>query len=310
MARYLITGGAGFIGSQIAARLMTGGDEVVVIDNLKTGTLKNVPKGAEFIEADIRDLKGLQKLDSLSFDAVLHLAAQSSGEISHDDPYYDLDTNARGTLNMLRWAQQKSITRFLNASSMGVYGEVAEELCPVKEDANLNPLSFYGVSKLAGEKYANYFMSKGMKITSFRMFNVYGPGQNLENMKQGMVSIYMKFILNGEPVVVKGSKDRFRDLIFIDDVVEAWVSSINNVSSHNRVYNLGTGTKTHVYQIVDMLLESFGKKLGEYPVQYVGSTPADQFGIYADITKIRRELNWNPAFSIKSGFAKLAEFYG
>ncbi len=309
MKNYLITGGAGFIGSRIAAQLLNEGNEVLVIDNLRTGFEPNIPDGSDFVKIDIRDFTALSRLNGYHFDAVLHLAAQSSGEISHDDPDYDLDTNARGTLNVLRWSYERGIDRVLNASSMGVYGEVPESSCPVKEDMPLRPLSFYGVSKLAAENYCNYFMSKGMKITSFRMFNVYGPGQNLHNMKQGMVSIYMKYIIDNKPVTVKGNKDRFRDLIYIDDVAEAWIKAIDNTTMYNKSYNLGTGARTYVFQIVEALLKAFGKDLTTYPVHYVGSTPADQFGIYSDITKLRTDAGWEPKFSVDSGFSELAAQY-
>jgi UDP-glucose 4-epimerase len=133
---------------------------------------------------------------------------------------------------------------------MGVYGQVFEKQCPVPEDMSLKPLSFYGVTKLAAENYCNYFAAKGMKITSFRMFNVYGPGQNLDNMKQGMVSIYLKFIIDDRPIIVKGSKDRFRDFIYIDDVVEAWTKAIETDNTYGKVYNLGTGVRTTVSELL------------------------------------------------------------
>lgn len=306
MKTYLVTGGAGFIGSAIGRKLLNRGDKVVVIDNLKTGMPQNVPPGAEFIHADIRNRDALSALNRFHYDAVLHLAAQSSGEISHDDPDYDLDSNARGTLNLLQWSQEKGIRRFLNASSMGVYGQVTEKQCPVKEAVFLQPLSFYGVSKLAAECYCNYFMAKGMSITSFRMFNVYGPGQNLGNMKQGMVSIYLKFMLDGQPIIVKGSKDRFRDFIYVDDVVEAWVRAIDAPATYGKVFNLGTGKKTTVVQLLTAMKEAFGRP--EYPIEYAANTPGDQFGIFADIAAIEQDLGWKPATSLQLGLVKFVEW--
>jgi UDP-glucose 4-epimerase len=308
--KVLVTGGGGFIGSQISSRLLEEGYEVVIIDNLRTGKEENIPPKAKFVRLDIRSPESLKSLDKHEFETVLHLAAQSSGETSHRDPHYDLDTNARGTLILLKWCYERGIERLLNASSMGVYGQVKEEDCPVKEDMALQPLSFYGVTKLAAENYCNYFISKGMKITSFRMFNVYGPGQNLDNMQQGMVSIYLRFILDNRRILVKGSKHRFRDLIFIEDVVEAWIKSIKNPKAYNKTYNLGAGVKTYVYQIVTELLKSFHKDTKFYPVEYKGSTPGDQLGIYADITKIKKDLDWSPRYSLSRGLTRLADFYG
>lgn len=192
---------------------------------------------------------------------------------------------------------------------MGVYGEVSIENNPVHEEMFLKPLSFYGVTKNAAENYCNYFISKGMKITSFRIFNVYGPGQNLENLKQGMISIYMAYILGNKPVEIKGSLNRFRDLIYIDDVVEAWITSLNNPASYGKVYNLGTGVKTHVYELIENLLLAFGEDCKKYPVKKLDPTPGDQSGIYANIEKIKADLNWEPRISLKEGLLHLTRFY-
>lgn len=307
MKDFVVTGGAGFIGSKIVRKLISQGHRVVTVDNLQTGQRKNIAPEADFFELGIENYNSLENLPQRPYHAVLHLAAQSSGEISHDDPVYDLDSNAKGTLNMLRFAHNRGVKRFLNASSMGVYGEITEAENPVSENRCPHPLSFYGVSKAAGEHYCTFFKTKGMNITSFRMFNVYGPGQNLDNMRQGMVSIYLAYILKNEPIIVKGSKYRFRDFVYVDDVVNAWLGAIDNPESFNKNYNIATGKKTQVYQLVENLLNAFGKNPNTYPVQFGESTPGDQTGIYADISNYKKDGNWTPTIDLKEGLKLLKQ---
>ena len=303
---YLVSGGAGFIGSRMVARLLADGHDVLVVDNLLTGRRANVPAGAEILELDIGAPDAIQQLPPDPVDAVLHLAAQSSGEISFERPDYDILTNALGTLNLLRWCQVTGTQRFLYASSMSVYGDVDD--APIAEDHCPQPKSFYGITKLAGEHYVTGFSRDGLQTTTFRLFNVYGPGQDLQNMKQGMVSIYLSFVLREEPVLVRGSAERFRDLIYVDDVVSAWMDALHNPATYGRTYNLGTGTKTHVHELVRRIIEAFGKTPETYPVQYANGTPGDQFGIWADIRRISSELQWSPQISLPEGLCAMVEW--
>ena len=188
MGRYVVTGGAGFIGGRIAERLVARGDEVVVLDDLSTSSERTAPEGTTLVVADLSDERTYAEGLKGPFDAVFHLGAQSSGEISHLSPARDFDVNARGTLLLLRWAEASRVSRFLHASSMAVYGPVEG---PVLETAPTQPGSYYGVSKVAGEAAVRFFAARGLQTTTFRMFNVYGPGQNLGNLRQGMVSIYL-----------------------------------------------------------------------------------------------------------------------
>jgi len=304
MAKYLVTGGAGFIGSHIARRLLELGHKVVIADNLLTGYRHNLPEKAEFIKLDISKPDDYKKLSRHKFDAIFHLAAQSSGEISDEKPELDLFTNAYGTFLLLQWAKKQGIKRFLYASSMAVYGNV--DKLPVMEKQRCEPLSFYGITKLAGENYVRHFGRKGINITAFRLFSVYGPGQDMSNMKQGMVSIYLAYLLNKKSIWVKGSKDRFRDFTYIDDVVDVWIKSINNRKTFGKIYNLATGKKTYIRQLVNEEIKVFGYK--KYRVVYKGSTPADQFGLYADVSKITKELNWHPRHSLSHGLKQMVQW--
>jgi len=302
----LVTGGAGFIGSCLASRLIDEGYNVVVIDNLSTGFESNIPQEAEFLKLDISKENFINKLPRIRFDYVFHLAAQSSGEISFEDPAYDVKTNVMGTLLLLSWAMERRVKRFVYTSSMSIYGD--DQDLPVKETAPPRPLSFYGVGKLASEKYIDIFIKKDLPVTSLRLFNVYGPGQNMENLKQGMVSIYMAYIAKDEPILVKGSRDRFRDFIYIDDVVDAFVRAAFSEKAASKTFNVGAGKQTFVWQLLDEIIKAFGYKVGDYPIQFEGNTPGDQIGIYADISKIKRFLSWEPKVGLSDGIMRMVEW--
>lgn len=302
----LITGGAGFIGSHLAQRCLSMGCDVTIIDNLTTGQRENIPAGAVLIEGDISDGRTLDRIPAGRIDAVLHLAAQSSGEISNEHPDLDLRVNTLGTLLLLSFCMRRGIPRFIYASSMAVYGDPARN--PVSEGDPCRPLSFYGISKLASEMYVNHFAREGLQTTCFRMFSVYGPGQNLGNMKQGMASIFLAHLLEGKPVHVKGSGDRFRDFIYIDDVVEAWIRALDNPATSGKVYNLGTGVRTLVRELVREEILAFGLDPDRYPVTYSGSTPADQFGLYADISNLEKDLGWKPVISLDLGISRMVSW--
>lgn len=302
----IVTGGAGFIGSHLARRLLEDGYRVWVIDNLSTGFESNIPAGAEFIRMDIADSKAYNKMPSGETHALLHLAAQSSGEISHEKPEADLTTNALGTLLLLRWCLENNAPRFVYASSMAVYGDVVA--LPVNERETCQPISLYGISKMTAENYVRHFSQRELKTTIFRIFSTYGPGQDLNNLKQGMVSIYMAFLLNKQPILVKGSRERFRDFIYIDDVVDAWIAAMDNEKTLGKTYNLGTGKKTFVWELIEEEIKTFGYDSNTYPVIYAEPTPADQFGLYADISQVSSDLNWLPKVSLAIGLKKMAEW--
>jgi UDP-glucose 4-epimerase len=299
MSEYLVTGGAGFIGSALAKRLLEKGDHVTIIDNLSTGFRENIPDNAEFIEGNCQDKNIYESLEK-RFDAIYHIAGQSSGEISFDDPVYDLQTNTQSTLLLLKYALETDCKRFLYASSMSVYGEQPD--MPISEDRPCNPKSFYGVGKIASEHYLRIYQEFGVQSTALRLFNVYGPGQNMENMRQGMVSIFLTMAMNNKHIVVKGSKERFRDFIYIDDVVDAFVECENNSNTFSKIYNVATGVKTSVDILLAKLTNLFPYNIS---VEIKGNTPGDQFGIFADIGSIKKEIEWEPKYTIDNGLIKI-----
>jgi UDP-glucose 4-epimerase len=297
---YLVTGGAGFIGAAVAQRLLAAGHEVVLIDNLTTGFRENVPSGAVFIDGDCHDELLYQRLPQRKYAAIYHIAGQSSGEISFDNPVYDLQTNAQSTLLLLKFALQSGCTRFLYASTMSVYGQQPD--APVVETAPAMPQSFYGVGKLASEHYLRIYRQYGVESACLRLFNVYGPGQNMENLRQGMVSIYLAHALKNRHIHVKGSADRFRDFVYIDDVVDAFLALEKAGPGSSPVYNVGTGVKTTVLDLVNRIVALLPF---EVTVKYEGSTPGDMFGITGDCAKIRRDIGWSASVPLEDGLRRM-----
>lgn len=306
MYKYLITGGAGFIGSKIAQQLLDDEHKVYIIDNLKTGYVENIPKEAVFINGDFSKDETISKLGDIKFDGIYHIGGQSSGEISFEDPEYDLNTNTLSTLKLLQYAVKVGCKKFVYASTMSVYGEYDKKE-QFNETDDTKPKSFYAVGKLSSEKYLDIF-SKQFEVdyVALRYFNVYGPGQNLGNLKQGMVSIYLKQFLDDsfDNVVVKGDTSRFRDLIYIDDVIDITIEAMENKSYYNKILNIGTGKKTTVLEMLD-LIQKYTKSQKEIKIN--PGTPGDQFGIYADNSKLL-ELYNKPLMSFGNGLKNMIEW--
>lgn len=304
MARYLVTGAAGFIGAALASRLMKEGNQVVTIDNLSTGNISNIPDGVKFIEGDCGNQDVYSNIPNDPYDAIFHIAGQSSGEISFDDPIYDIRTNAESTLLLLKFALKNNCKRFIFASTMSVYGIKPER--PVKENEDCHPESFYGIAKLASEHYLRVYEQFGIDTTSLRLFNVYGPGQNMDNLRQGMVSIFLAQMLKDKRIHVKGSADRFRDFIHVDDVVESFLRCLSCDKSKSEIINIANGKATKVKEIIDLLVSSQEEKI---EVVYQGGTPGDIHGIFADITQIKNIFGDWQKIELKEGIAEMVKSY-
>ena len=283
MDKVLITGVAGFAGSHVASRFLQEGYRVIGVDDLSGGNIESIPDGVDFIQGDL-SLMTTIALIPRDCRKILHLAGQSSGEISFDDPVSDLEKNTVSTLNLIRYGIENRIERIVYASSMSVYGEVED--APINENHQCHPLSCYGVGKYASESYLRVHCDK-LPSVSLRMFNVYGPGQDMSNLRQGMVSIYLAQALTNGKIEVRGGTDRFRDFVFIDDVVEAWLRAATYDSALGQTFNVGTGIRTTVEELLKYICALVPDS--SYHIQ--GATLGDQSGIYADVSKLNKYLD-------------------
>lgn len=310
MKKILITGGGGFLGTHLIEKFLTqekDNVQIVVVDNGKSigGIFFRHPK-VEFLLDDICKPELYDKLSHYAFDAIYHLAAQSAGESSYDNPQYDLLTNSYGTYLMANFAKKQKVRRFIYTSTVAVYGNSASGL--TEETAAIKPDSIYGVSKYSGELFVRQILEKSECATSiFRVFNTFGPGENLNYMKKGMVSIYASYIWRNQPILVKGSLDRYRDYTYIDDCIEALYKAYDNENSFGETYNLSSGVKTSVRDLLALMVRT-AKKPEDYPIQELPSTPGDSFGFHASIKKLESDLNWEPKISLEEGLIKYFEW--
>ncbi|WP_054258213.1 NAD-dependent epimerase/dehydratase family protein [Propionispora sp. 2/2-37] len=254
--KVLVTGGAGFIGSHIVKRLLQKQCEVVVIDDLSTGSLRNLTQKQICIQMDIRSEKVLELCRTERFDAVIHLAAQTMVPASIKKPVYDCEVNIAGTLNILEAARQTGVKRVIFSSTAAVYGNVSA--IPVKEHALLQPTSFYGLSKLTAERYLQiYSQLYGIEHVILRYANVYGERQG-DFGEGGVISIFLRKIYHNMPVIIFGDGGQTRDFVYAGDVAEANYLALQ--SEHvNTVYNIGTQTETSVNALLD-ILETISQK--------------------------------------------------
>lgn len=305
MKTYLVTGAAGFIGSAIAEKLLKKGNKVVTIDNLSTGKKEAIPNGCIFIEGNDYDTTVIEKLESYKFDSIIHIAGQSSGEISFENPVYDLQTNTQSTLMLLNYAKKTGCKEFIFASSMSTYGDQDPSL--VSETTPTVPKSFYAVGKLASENYMRIYSEMyGIKCTALRFFNVFGIGQNMDNLKQGMASIYLAMAINNHHITVKGSKNRFRDFVYIDDIVNAVEQTINRTNGDCfEIYNVSNCRKIHVHEIIDFIENNLPFTVTH---EYIEGTPGDQMGVYGINEKIYKHLGWKGEVSFEDGMKKMIKW--
>ena len=276
----------------------------MTIDNLSTGYQDNIPEGAMFFQGDCQDSKIYEKLPREKFEAIFHLAGQSSGEVSFDDPIYDLRSNTESTLRLLDFAVSTKCQHFIYGSSMSVYGDKPDLM--IREDESTRPISFYAVSKLGSEQYLRIYEQYGVRSTVLRFFSVYGPGQNLHNSRQGMVSIFLAHALEKRHIEVRGSGSRYRDFVYIDDVVDACLACLTNPEAYGQVVNIGSGVRTTVSELLEQII-----KLLPYPVTYEiqeRGTPGDTYGSCADIMKAKKILDYSPHYSLTDGLKKMVEW--
>lgn len=254
MTKYLVTGGAGFIGSHLVRALLEQGEFVRVLDNFSTGKAENLAGlDVELIEGDIRDeSKAGEAMRDIN--VVFHEAAFVSVPQSMEDPLACFSINQQGTEVLLEAARKAGVSRFVLASSAAVYGDLDE--LPLDEEAILSPLSPYAVSKRVDEIYAEmYTRSFGLEVAALRYFNIYGPRQRPDSMYAAAVPIFARRLLDGQPVTIFGDGGQTRDLVYVGDVVRANLAASQHPDAPGQVFNVCTGLETRVIDLVDGLRE-------------------------------------------------------
>jgi UDP-glucose 4-epimerase len=305
--RALVTGGAGFIGSHLARRLLADGHDVSVVDNESTGRRENVPAGARYARADVTRPAELEPAFARGVDAVCHIAGQVSILRSFSDPVADLRTNVEGTLNVLRMCLKYRVPRLVYASSMTIYGDC--QTVPTPETAPCRPGSYYGITKHAAERYvhataARPDLGQELRVTSLRMYSVYGPVQALDNPYQGVLGIFLGHILRGEPLTICGDGEQTRDFVYIDDIVEGWARALDSPASWGGVFNLGSGRSLSINQLAERALAACGHSPGGYEVLRAPARAGEQRSVQADISRARAVLGWEPRADFDAGLAE------
>lgn len=301
--KVLVTGGAGFIGSHLVDRLVQEGNQVIVMDNLSTGKRQQVNKKATFYKMDIRNERIERVFRNERPLILVHLAAQMNVRYSTENPSFDADVNILGTLNLLEHAVKNGVRKVSFASSGGaIYGE--QEVFPAPESHRTDPLSPYGISKLAGEKYLAYYEKEmGLRSVSLRFANVYGPRQEPEG-EAGVVAIFSKLMLDGGQPIVNGTGKQTRDFIYVDDVVESIMTTLGE--DIQGAYNVGTGQESTVnecYAIIKTLTNSSCKEL------FGAAKKGEQFRSVLDIRKLQEQFGWEPQISLSDGLKSTVEFF-
>lgn len=307
MASYLITGGAGFIGSHLAEELVRRGENVRILDNFDSGTHENMKhfiQNVELVKGDIRDLDTVKRsVEGVNY--ILHTAALRAVPLSVDNPHLTNGVNVQGTLNVLFAAKDTKVRRVVNVSSCAVYG-TADKL-PQVENQQLNPLSPYAVSKLATEYYCKVFYKiYGLETVSLRYFNVFGPRQDTDSQYAVVVPLFIDAGLKGRQVEVHGDGLQSRDFIYIDDVVEATLLASITPGISGKVLNIACGVRFSVMN----LLETVEKLLG-VSIKYVHTAPrqGDVRHTQGDITSASKLMGYKPKVSFEEGLRKTVAWF-
>jgi UDP-glucose 4-epimerase len=304
MAKILVTGGAGFIGSHVVDLFVSKGYEVVIVDDLSTGRVSNLNPAAKFYQLDIRDPKLRDVFDVERPDFISHHAAQMDVRRSVAQPLFDADVNILGSINLIECAREFEVRHFVYISTGGaVYGE--PEKLPCDETHPINPICQYGASKHTVEHYLYmYNVNYGLQYTVLRYPNVFGPRQDPHG-EAGVVAIFTGRMLLDEQVMIYGDGEQTRDFVFVGDCARANYLALT-VEHSPGIYNIGWGRPTSINEIFTNLA-----KITNYtqPVQYGPAKVGETRHIYLDASKADRDLGWSPAVSLEDGLKETVEYF-
>jgi UDP-glucose 4-epimerase len=301
--KILVTGGAGFIASNVSDGFIAMGHDVVAIDNLSMGRLENLNPKAKFVLMDIRAGE-LDKVFAMEKpDVVCHHAAQMDVRMSVADPLFDADVNIKGTLNLLQNAVKHRVKKVLFASTGGaIYGE--QNAFPCDETHPTQPVSPYGITKMAAEKYLFFYaLEYGLEYTVLRYANVYGPRQNPHG-EAGVVAIFCRRLLAGETPIINGDGKQTRDYVFVGDVVQANLKALTQ--GKNDVFNVGTGIETDVNRIFGLVNETAGGRAGE---THGPAKAGEQRRSVIAFAKAKTVLGWEPKTVLRDGIRKTVDYF-
>ena len=304
----LVTGGAGFIGSHLAERLVAEGCEVHVMDDLSGGVRSNVPEGAVFHELDIRSREAAALFGEHNFAALCHLAAQMDVRRSVADPKFDAEVNVLGFLNLLEAGRQTGLEKVAFASTGGaIYGEPDPSVNdggPQPESHPTLPMSPYGITKLVSEHYLRFYgQTYGIESAALRFGNVYGPRQNPHG-EAGVVAIFAQRLLRGEPITINGPGTQTRDYVFVKDVVAAFMAALEKEATD--IYNVGTGVETNVNQLfhhINRLTEAGADEI------HGPAKAGEQQRSVLDISHTSDALGWMPAVDVATGLERTVAWF-
>ena len=302
----LVTGGAGFIGSNVADALVAAGHTVRVLDDLTTGYEENVPAGAELVEGDVAD-EELVRRAMRDVDLVFHFAAHRAVLRSVEKPLETDHANTHGTLTVLEAAREAGARRVVVASSSSVYGGAAQR--PTPEAAPALPRSPYAVTKLAGEHYARVFAELyGLETVALRYFNVYGPRQRPDSAYAAVIPLFIDALRDGSPVTIHGDGLQSRDFTFIGDVVAANLaaSTAPAATCSGKVYNIAVGQEHSLLDVLAVLEAVTGRTADAV---HVDPRPGDVRHSHADISAARRDLGFEPKVSLEEGLGHAVDWF-
>ncbi len=305
MSKFLVTGGAGFIGSNLVQRLLREGEKVRVMDNFSTGKWENLKdlycedNSLEIVIEDIRNLEALKEATS-GMNYVIHLAALSSVAESVEDPVSYNSVNIEGTLNVLIASREEKVKKVVYISSSAVYGDSPE--LPKKEDMKSEPLSPYAVSKLAGEYYCRSFHSiYKLGTVILRLFNVFGPRQNPESGYAAVVPKFIVSLLKGRPLTIYGDGDQSRDFIYVENVIDGIITACRAKRVGGEIINIACGHRSSLNTLVEVLSELIDNDTNPL---HVAPRPGDVRHSLADIGKAKKLLSYEPRVLLREGLEK------
>jgi UDP-glucose 4-epimerase len=307
MPKYLVTGGAGFIGSNLARKLVSQGAEVIILDNFTTGKVENLEDlkdKVRVVEGDICDIDIVRKATD-GADYVLHHAAVVSVPRSVKDPLRTNEVNVDGTLNCLIAARDAGVKRFVFAASSSAYGD--SEKLPKHEDMPAMPLSPYGVAKLVGEMYCKVFNDVyGLQTVSLRYFNIFGPFQDPTSQYSAVVPIFISSLLAGNSPLVYGDGEQSRDFTFIDNAVQANLLAVKSEKAPGNVINVACGARFTLNRLIQDLKDLLGSSV---EIEYTDPRTGDIKHSMGDITTARDLLGYEPEVSFEEGLRRTVDWF-